>query len=1126
MTAGHPMQRLMTPSKVTAWVDCPHYLTLRHQVDTGSLTEPEPSFGSFARLLMQKGLVHEQECRADYLRRGKSILDVSPRRDGETFSAWVKRGGNPFEDGWDVVYQMPFIHDGVRGIADFVERVADGHTVSYEAVDAKLTREAAKPGHVLQLCFYSEAIEALTGQPPPHMHIWLGSGRRETLRVNDFLPYWRRLRSQLADALVAGPTGPTVPRPCSHCEFCEFYSLCERQWRSEDSLIYVADIRQLDIAALTTAGVATLTQLAQTPDQVDGLRPERLARLVDQAALQVRATSRPDEPPPFSLITPGTDTEWGHGLEKLPQPDDGDVFLDFEGDPFWRADLGLFFLFGLLERDSDGCWRYRTWWAHDQQQESTAVTELVNYLTQRREQFPDMHIFHYNHTERSELQKLTQSHGVAEAALAQLVDTGAFVDLYVVAHNSIQAGVESYGLKYVERLSDFERSHEIDRGAGAVVRYEHYMADRDQSDLDAIAAYNEDDVRATLALRNWLNEYRPAAMPWRDSYLEPPPGIPELDERVTRLHQFDPETDQYLLGDLLGYWWREWRAYIAPKMAALKEDPAEVLENPGALADLRAIGSVARVGKNGKPIIPAMRFTFPPQACDRFPRQGGAVMFVIPDAQLCYATIDRLDGEAGEVDLVWRQKLEETGYLPRVVVLNDWVDPKPKALALQAFADDVLEDRPHNAVTMSLLRRELPRFAGPRPAGGKFSDDLSDMTDWVTRLDNSYVAIQGPPGSGKTYSGAHLVHALILAGFRVGITAMSHHAIANLLDEVLAVFKANGDAERLNAVRNAGSDPTRLLGITHGGNAICAKSEFNLVAGTTWLFSSNHMQSAPVDVLLIDEAGQLSLADALAASCSAKNLILLGDPLQLAQVAQALHSDGSGKSVLEHILSTDATLSDYRGVFLSETRRMHPDVCEFISEQIYGGRLGSHSDCSRQSTVAGTGLRWLRAEHHDNTTCSAEEAELIADEIGRLIGTKWTDREGVVKPLATGDFMVVAPYNDQVHMVRGRLDSDPRTAGVPVGTVDKFQGREAAVVFFSMATSSGDDVTRGADFLFSRNRLNVAISRARCLAYLVCTGELLNSRARTVEDMRLIATLNAFVEYAQRQSSLPIGSQL
>jgi uncharacterized protein len=368
------------------------------------------------------------------------------------------------------------------------------------------------------------------------------------------------------------------------------------------------------------------------------------------------------------------------------------------------------------------------------------------------------------------------------------------------------------------------------------------------------------------------------------------------------------------------------------------------------------------------------------------------------------------------------------------------------------------------------------------------------------------------------------VHALVMAGFRVGITAMSHHAIVNLLEKTVSVFAEKGGTDRLRAVRRTESDSAPMSGVSYGDNNKCARTEFNLVAGTTWLFSSKQMQGAPVDVLLIDEAGQLSLADALAASCSARNVVMLGDPLQLPQVAHASHPGDSGRSILEHVLGEHVTLPDDRGVFLSETWRMHPGVCEFISEHIYEGRLRSHADCDQQSTAAGTGLRWLRAEHHDNTTASAEEADLIAGELTRLIGTEWINFEGIPKPLLASDFMVVAPYNDQVHTLRERLGRDPHTADVQVGTVDKFQGREAAVVFFSMATSSGDDMTRGADFLFSRNRLNVAISRARCLAYLVCTDELLNTRARTVEDMKMISTLNAFVEYVQAQPPQSVGA--
>jgi uncharacterized protein len=274
------------------------------------------------------------------------------------------------------------------------------------------------------------------------------------------------------------------------------------------------------------------------------------------------------------------------------------------------------------------------------------------------------------------------------------------------------------------------------------------------------------------------------------------------------------------------------------------------------------------------------------------------------------------------------------------------------------------------------------------------------------------------------------------------------------------------------------------------------------------------MRPFPVDYLIIDEAGQLALADAIASANSARNLILLGDPLQLAQVSQAEHPGGSGASVLEHVLAEHATIPSSEGVFISETRRMHPDICAFISNQIYEKRLTSHVSCAQQKTEFGTGLRWLQAHHSERSTESMEEAELVTGQIAQMLGTQWTNQNGESLALTGEDFMVVAPYNDQVRLLRQRLEETPGLERVQVGTVDKFQGREAPVVFFTMTTSSGEDMPRGPEFLFSRNRLNVAVSRARCLAYLVCTEELLNSRATTIEEMRLIGTLSAFVEYA------------
>jgi uncharacterized protein len=212
---------------------------------------------------------------------------------------------------------------------------------------------------------------------------------------------------------------------------------------------------------------------------------------------------------------------------------------------------------------------------------------------------------------------------------------------------------------------------------------------------------------------------------------------------------------------------------------------------------------------------------------------------------------------------------------------------------------------------------------------------------------------------------------------------------------------------------------------------------------------------------------------------------------------------------LEHLLGDEQTVAEDRGLFLERTFRMHPDVCSYISAAFYEDRLVSEEACARQGTAFGTGVRFLPVEHAGNRQSSPEEADAVARELERMLGAEWTDANGVTRPLREADFLVVAPYNAQVRCLRERV---PR--GVRVGTVDKFQGQEAPVVFFSMASSSGDDVPRNLEFLFSRNRLNVAVSRARCLAVLVASPRLLEVRCRTVEQMRLANALCLLVEAA------------
>lgn len=1113
MTTGAGGERLLTPSKITAWLDCAHYLTLRRQVDDGALVPTNAGRGSLAGLLMDKGLTHERDYLDSLRARGLDVFEVSAKERGETFATWASRVAGVLADGHDVVYQFPFVHDGLRGVADFLVKVDTPSALgnfSYEPVDAKLARTAAKPGHVLQLAFYADALEAAQETRSERVHLYLGSGETESIRLRDVEAYWRRIRHQLARVMATElGDGATVPVKCTHCEFCEFADHCDAEWRRADSLIYVAGIRGPDIDALEDSGVPTMAALAEGTGPIAGVKEVRLDVLRSQAVLQRRAS--PGSPPPFETVPADNADEESRRRRQLPAPDPGDVFLDFEGHPFWTPARGLIFLAGLLVRGGDGKWEYESCWAHTVAEEAAMTRGLIDWIAERRARHPGMHVYHYNHTERSLLVARATEHGADEALLARLVANGVFVDMLDVVRHSVSVGAESYSLKVLEVIAGYDRSHDIDHGAGAVVEYEGWMGDGDADRLDRIARYNADDVRATLAVREWLLAEPLAGEPARTPIeLEDEELDGDVDDLVAGLVATG-EDWKVLLAHLLEYWSREGRAHRAQAVAPLASEPGDQLEHPAVIAGLEFVEMRPRQGrqKSDRAV-----FRFPPQPLtpDLTDVRPPRLMYPVGDGVVSVSA-DSVD-PAGELVVAWNERADEAP-MPTAAVLNDWVGQRPKPEALAEYARRVLDgsETADDTVRRAVLCRSLPAFtAGGGPGSDGFIAETEAIVDAALHLDRSYLAVQGPPGTGKTYTGAHIVARLIAEGRRVGVTAFSHAAINNLVRAVMAV---RPDVRVLRHGPRPAREADQLAGATY--NADRAKwdsGRHDLVAGTTWLFSGPKMVES-LDVLVIDEAGQLGLADALAAMSSATNVILLGDPLQLAQVSLASHPGGAGASVLEHVLGDHDTIPPNRGVFLDTTRRMHPDVCSFVSTQVYEGRLGSHPGCAAQSVGGEAGLRWVRAEHTGSETYSVVEAALVHATIRSLVDSTWVDADGVAHVLSAADVMVVAPYNDHVDLVRGALDADPVTAAARVGTVDKFQGQEAPVVIFTMATSSGDCMPRTAEFLYSRNRLNVAISRARALAYIICTDELLDTRARTVDEMRMIGTLCAFVEAAE-----------
>jgi uncharacterized protein len=456
------------------------------------------------------------------------------------------------------------------------------------------------------------------------------------------------------------------------------------------------------------------------------------------------------------------------------------------------------------------------------------------------------------------------------------------------------------------------------------------------------------------------------------------------------------------------------------------------------------------------------------------------------------------------------------------------VRPAPLPEALHALVRWIAEHGPDSPAPEHRAARDLllcrpPRLsaAHPGPLLRPDEEPLAAAKGVALHLDGGVVAIQGPPGSGKTHDGARMLVDLARRGKRLGVTATSHKVIRNLLEEVLAAAEEEGIPL---AVTHRPSDRgAALTGLPAGYHlaqgkpaALAALDQRHVVGGTAWLWAA-HEAEGTLDYLFIDEAGQMSLAQVLACARSARNLVLLGDPQQLQQPQRGAHPESSDVSALSHLLRGKATIEPERGLFLPETWRLPPLLCDFTSKLFYDGRLLSHAGCKQQAlsgptSFAGAGLFLVPVEHSGNQSSSAEEVAAAGRVVDALVkpGVTWTDRDGAVHPLGREDLMLIAPYNAQVAM----LARSPRLQGLEIGTVDRFQGQQRPVVIYSLTSSTPADAPRGLSFLYDLHRLNVATSRARCICIALASPRLFEPECRTPEQMRLANGLCSLFECA------------
>lgn len=1079
--------------------------------------EEEPEM----EILADKGIEHEKRFLEKLRGEGKSIVELGSRDLPLTREALAS--------GTDVIYQAWLESaDGVfGGYADFLVRTGSsaGGTPLYEAWDTKLAR-STKPTFILQLCLYSEMLADVQGLLPERIGVVLGTGELKTYPLNRFIHLHRVIKRRFLDFQDAfDPENP--PHPADSREHGRWSNLAEGILESLDHLCRVANITRGQIRKLEAAGITRLGELAGTgARRVPGLAPHILSRLKLQASLQVLSEGK--DVPEYRIAPLDPDAP-RRGLAGLPPASPMDVYFDLEGYP--HAEGGLEYLWGTVTEE-EGKPVFRDWWAHDSVQEKAAFEGFMDWIMERFRADPSMHVYHYAPYETAVVRRLSGKYATREEEVDELLRNQVFVDLYPVVRQGLVVGTRGYSLKDVEHLYRGRRGGEVVNAGASVVAYHDWIASGEPPDwqdsplLRQIRDYNEEDCVSTWELAVWLRQRQAeAGIAWAgpesDEEEEKPGKLSadpssafelrkarrrELPEKLDRRCAGSSEKERArLLGGLAGYHWREAKPVFWRKFDRALKTHEELAE------DLDCLGFLELEG-TPRPDKKSLVYTYRFDPGQDTKVQEGDRCIVASDLSL-KTTLQLLDRENGRAVL---RIGNGNGELPPLLSLlpNEYVPTDVIEDALHEVAESWAEGTAPAGAVGDLLSAAAPRMKdgfGPflhRPERG-----LPGIIEAASNLDNSVLAVQGPPGSGKTYTASRIIAELAARGRTVGVTATSHKAILNLLRAVTEALEERGLSVPVYKVKkDKEEDPL----FESGKVQPCANNELAdligcgpaIIGTTAWGFVRPEMRGM-VDTLFIDEAGQFSLANAVAVATSARNVILLGDQMQLSQPVQGTHPGNCGLSCLEHLLGEHATVPPDRGVFLETTRRLHPAICGFISEAFYEGRLQPLAGLENQKILPGPGSRpgWLTKEagllfvpvaHEGNSQASDEEADVIAKLALDLVRCTYTDAEGKTRPVTMEDLLFVAPYNMQVRKLKDRLGSEAR-----VGSVDRFQGQEAPVVILSMCSSSREDSPRGMEFLCDPNRLNVAISRAQALAVVVGSPDLLSGEFGNLKEMEL-----------------------
>lgn len=1081
-----------------------------------------------AQLLADEGMAHERRHLAALRAAGKDVWELPT--DLGSFEDHHRATVDAMRAGRTVIYQGALRYESFEGYSDFLYRVdapSDLGAFRYEVVDTKLARKA-KPYFLLQLCAYAKMLEAIQGVRPAKVHIVHGDGVEMPFRTDDYYFYFASLeRDFLETHRTFDPESRPIPE--ARADHGRWASHAEQILEEMDHLCRVAGITSHQMRRLADAGVTTLSALARsTAQRVPKMDDAVFHRLRRQAFLQLESKGRAT--PLYELVA--TDGESPRtGLQLLPPASPMDVYFDMEGYPLCEG--GLEYLFGATHLES-GARNFTDFWAHDRAAEKLAFERFIDWVYARFKADPSMHVFHYAAYEVSTLRRLMGSHATREKEIDVLLRAEVFVDLYRIVKQAVRVGEPSYSLKSVEHLYRVARSGDVATASQSVVQYARWLERPDGHGWEAspilasIRDYNREDCESTLELRSWLAArqaeakiaYVPPAKKDRGEEKKVDPARDAAEALARRLVSSIPpdrsgDSERWRIQELLGHLVEFHRRDAKPVWWAMFDRQAQTHE---ALAeDPDCLGSCVRASTPKVAVERSFAYEYRFNTDQDTKLHDGSSCYIAED--LSDTEIVRLDAQSGLVQI----KLGKVrGEPPPVISLipNEYVGAKVIEESIQRVA--VAWERTGRLAPSldTFLRRTPPRVvgveAGARLLGGEEATEAS-ITALIAGLDKSALAVQGPPGAGKTRVASAAITELVERGHRIGIASNSHKAINKLIDEVQKRAAGRGLAPRVTKIKRDLDDELIAQGKATGRKSMkdvvfAGSDSPQIVGGTAWAFSDPSAVDQ-FDYLFVDEAGQVSVANLVGMSPCAKNLVLLGDQMQLGQPILGSHPGESGQSALEYLLQDHRTIPEHLGIFLATTWRLHPDICRFISGAVYEDKLHAQPGTKgRTVKIAGSAARQIAKEHgivfvpvsHEgNAQASAEEVAEIERVLEELRGREITGTESDrPRTLGKGDVLVVAPYNMQVRALRAALGGGDEP--LEIGSVDKFQGQEAPVVIVSMCSSSGDSSPRGLEFLLDANRLNVALSRAQSLAIVVGSPEIARTRVGSVAQMKLV----------------------